>query len=80
MRKLYLLSLGFAVGILGLVVAPLTRATNASACSIGTKCTYYENNNNIDPGACGIYDPTQTCVCTYAGHSQDQTACGAPPA
>lgn len=80
MRRLYILALGFVVSILGFAVGPLNRAAYASACTLGTKCTYYYSNNSTADGLCGQYDPTQVCVCTAANQSQNQSACGAPPA
>lgn len=79
-REFRIVLAGLAVAVLGLFLSFFTKTVYASGCRNGANCTYYLDDGGTGNGSCGTYTQGDICVCTYGGVSQNQSACGAPPA
>lgn len=74
--------MGLFVGVMGLVLGFFTKTVQATSCRIGSSCTYYFQDGSTGNGSCGQnQNPgNDSCVCSFSGFVQNQSACGAPPA
>jgi len=64
--------LGVAVAAATLAIGSLARPVHAAGCKT-TACTFQDGGTGYD-GTCGA-NPQGSCVCSYNGQSQTQSAC-----